>query len=105
MTTTNSPKLRPLGDRLVVKQQEAETKTAGGIVIPDSVDRDNYKPTQGTVVATGPGKFIDGKLHPLQVKINDRVMYNKYSGTNIKLEGEEYLVIREEDVMGVLEEA
>lgn len=92
--------IRPLSDRMVIQPQEAETKTAGGILIPDSADKD--KPVQGVVVATGPGKYLDGKIHPLAVKNGDKVLYSKYSGTNIKLEGKEYLVIREEDVMGIL---
>jgi len=95
-------KIRPLSDRIVVEPREIETKTAGGIVIPDSADKD--KPIQGTVIAIGTGKYIDGKVTPLQVKVGDKVLFGKYSGTNVKLDDKELLVMREEDVMGVLEE-
>ena len=97
----NTPKIRPLSDRIVVEPKETESKTAGGIVIPDTADKD--KPMQGTVIAIGNGKYIDGKLLPLQVNIGDRVLFGKYAGTNIKFDDSEYLVMREEDVMGVLE--
>jgi len=93
--------IRPLSDRLVVKPLEIESKTAGGIVIPDTADKD--KPIKGTVVAIGSGKFIDGKVQPLQVKVGDQILFGKYSGTNIKLNETDYLVMREEDVMGVIE--
>ena len=94
-------KIRPLSDRIVVQAKEAESKTAGGIVIPDTADKD--KPMQGKVIAIGTGKYIDGKLQPLQVKVGDDILFGKYAGTNIKLDGTEYLVMREEDVMGVVE--
>lgn len=97
-----SKKIRPLSDRIVVSPRELETKTAGGIVIPDTADKD--KPIQGTVIAIGTGKYIEGKLQPLQVKVGDKVLFGKYSGTAVKLDDQEYLVMREEDVMGVLEE-
>lgn len=97
-----SKKIRPLSDRVVVEPREMETKTAGGIVIPDTADKD--KPIQGTVIAVGTGKYVDGKLNPLQVKVGDKVLFGKYSGTNVKLDDAEYLVMREEDIMGVLEE-
>jgi chaperonin GroES len=100
--STASKKIRPLSDRIVVQPREVETKTAGGIVIPDSADKD--KPIQGTVIAIGTGKYVDGKIVPLQVKVGDKVLFGKYSGTNVKLDDQEYLVMREEDVMGVLEE-
>jgi chaperonin GroES len=93
--------IRPLSDRIVVSPKEVETKTAGGIVIPDTSDKD--KPMQGTVLAIGNGKYIDGKITPLQVKVGDKVLFGKYAGTAIKLEGTEFLVMREEDVMGVIE--
>jgi chaperonin GroES len=99
--SNNTPKIRPLSDRIVVEPKEVESKTAGGIVIPDTADKD--KPMQGTVLAVGNGKYIDGKLQPLQVKVGDRVLYGKYAGTNVKLESKDFLVMREEDVMGVLE--
>ena len=94
-------KIRPLSDRIVVEPKEVELKSAGGIVIPDTADKD--KPMQGTVLAVGNGKYIDGKLQPLQVKVGDKVLFGKYSGTNVKLSDKEFLVMREEDVMGVLE--
>jgi len=97
-----SPKIRPLGDRLVVEPQELDTKTAGGILIPDTADKD--KPMQGTVLAIGQGRYVDGKMMPLQVKVGDTVLFGKYAGTNIKFTDKEYLVMREEDVMGVVEE-
>lgn len=94
-------KIRPLADRIVVEPKETESKSAGGIVIPDTADKD--KPMQGTVLAVGNGKYIDGKLQPLQVKVGDKVLFGKYAGTNVKLTDKEFLVMREEDVMGVLE--
>lgn len=97
-----SPKIRPLGDRLVVEPQELESKTAGGILIPETADKD--KPMQGTVLAIGLGKYVDGKMMPLQVKVGDRVLFGKYAGTNVKFAEKEFLVMREEDVMGVVEE-
>lgn len=96
-----TPKIRPLSDRIVVEPHEAETKTKGGIVLPDTADKD--KPMQGKVIAIGNGKYIEGKLQPLQVKVGDTVLFGKYAGTNIKLDGTEFLVMREEDVMGVME--
>lgn len=98
---SKTPMIRPLSDRIVVEPKEVETKTAGGIVIPDTADKD--KPMQGTVIAIGNGKYIDGKVQPLQVKVGDKVLFGKYAGTNIKLADKELLVMREEDVMGVLE--
>lgn len=96
-----SQAIRPLSDRVVVEPQETESKTAGGIVIPDTADKD--KPMQGKVVAIGSGKFIDGKLQPLQLKVGDSVLFGKYAGTNVKLNSKDLLVMREDDVMGVLE--
>lgn len=98
---TSTPKIRPLSDRIVVQPQEMESKTAGGIVIPDTADKD--KPMKGTVIAIGNGKYADGKIQPLQVKVGDKVLFGKYAGTNFKFDNTEYLVMREEDVMGVLE--
>jgi chaperonin GroES len=95
-------KIRPLSDRVVVEPQEVETKTAGGIVIPDTADKD--KPVRGKIIAVGNGRYIEGKLQPLQVKVGDNVLFGKYAGTNIKLDASEYLVMREEDIMGVLGE-
>jgi chaperonin GroES len=97
----NASKIRPLSDRIVVEPKETESKTAGGIVIPDTADKD--KPMQGTVSATGNGKYVDGKIQPLQVKIGETVLFGKYAGTNFKFDNKEYLVMREEDVVGVIE--
>lgn len=99
--SNNTPKIRPLSDRIVVEPKETESKSAGGIVIPDTADKD--KPMQGTVLAIGTGKYVDGKLQPLQVKVGDQILFGKYSGTNVKFTEKEFLVMREEDVMGVLE--
>lgn len=91
---------RPLGDRVVVKRLEEELKSPGGIVIPDSAAE---KPSRGKVLAAGPGKKTeDGKVRPLDLAVGDDVLFGKYSGTEIKLDGEEYLVMREEDIMGVV---
>lgn len=93
-------KLRPLADRLVVKRIPEETKTAGGILIPDNAKE---KPMEGAVVAVGSGKTLpDGKPRALEVKVGDRVLFSKYSGTEIKLEGEEHLILREDDILGVV---
>jgi chaperonin GroES len=93
-------KIRPLHDRVIVKRLEAENKSAGGIVIPDTAGE---KPDQGEVVAVGPGKRNDdGKREALDVKVGDRILFGKYSGTTVKVEGTEYLVMREEDIMGVV---
>lgn len=94
-------KIRPLADRIVVEPKENETKSAGGIVIPDTADKD--KPMQGTVLAIGNGKYIDGSIQPLHVKVGDKVLFGKYAGTSVKLNDKDVLVMREEDVMGVLE--
>jgi chaperonin GroES len=94
-------KLRPLHDRVIIKRLEAETKSAGGIVIPDSATE---KPIKGEVVAIGTGKILeDGKVRPLAVKAGDKVLFGKYSGTEIKMDGQELLVMREEDLMAVIE--
>ena len=94
-------KIRPLHDRLIVRRLEEERKTASGIVIPDSAGE---KPDQGEVIAVGNGKVLeDGKVRPLDVKVGDRILFGKYSGQTVKVQGEELLVMREEDVMGVIE--
>ena len=94
-------KIRPLHDRVIVKRVEAERTTASGIVIPDSAGE---KPDQGEVLAVGPGKRDEsGKLNAPDVKVGDRVLFGKYSGQAVKVEGEELLVMREEDIMGVVE--
>lgn len=103
MSKKMNKKIRPLSDRVVIEPREMETKTAGGIYIPDTADKD--KPIQGTVIAIGNGKYIEGKLTPLQVKIGDVVLFGKYAGTNVKLDDSDFLVMREEDIMGVVEEA
>jgi chaperonin GroES len=93
-------KLRPLHDRVVVKRLDEERKSAGGIVIPDNVAE---KPDQGEVIAVGNGKILeDGKLRPLDVKVGDRILFGKYSGSTVKIENTEYLVMREDDIMGVI---
>ena len=93
-------KIRPLHDRVIVKRVEEERKTAGGIVIPDNAAE---KPDQGEVLAIGTGKVMDdGKVRPLEVKVGDRVLFGKYSGSSVKLEGDELLVMREEDIMAVI---
>ncbi|MCX7961747.1 MAG: co-chaperone GroES [Burkholderiales bacterium] len=94
-------KIRPLHDRVIVKRIEEERKSAGGIVIPDTAAE---KPDQGEVLAVGKGKKTeDGKIIPLDVKVGDRVLFGKYSGQTVKVKGEELLVMREEDIMGVIE--
>jgi chaperonin GroES len=94
-------KIRPLHDRVIVKRIENETKTKGGLFIPDSAKE---KPIEGTVLAVGNGKLLeDGSLRKLEVKEGDRVLFGKYSGTEVKLEGEEHLILREDDILGVVE--
>ena len=94
-------KIRPLQDRIVVKRVESETKTKGGIIIPDTAKE---KPIEGRVVAVGNGKVLkDGKVRPLEVKVGDKVLFGKYSGQTVKVEGDELLVMREEDIMAVVE--
>ncbi len=91
---------RPLHDRIVVKRIEGEEKTKGGIIIPDTAKE---KPQEGKVVAVGPGgRDESGKLVPLDVKAGDRVLFGKYSGTEIKIDGEEFLIMREEEVLGII---
>jgi chaperonin GroES len=94
-------KIRPLQDRIIVKRVDGEETTKGGIIIPDSAKE---KPQEGKVVAVGKGKINeDGKLQPLDVKKGDKVLFSKYAGTEINIEGEEHLIIREDDVLGVVE--
>ena len=93
--------IRPLYDRVVVRRLESETKTAGGIVIPDSASE---KPNQGEVIAVGPGALLDnGELRPLTVKVGDRILFGKYATNEIKLDGEEVLVLKESDIFAVIE--
>lgn len=94
-------KLRPLHDRVIIKRVEEERTTPGGIVIPDSATE---KPIRGEVLAVGNGKILDnGEQKALDVKVGDKVLFGKYSGTEVKIDGEDYLVMREDDLMGVLE--
>ena len=94
-------KIRPLHDRVIVKRLESERTSPGGIVIPDSAAE---KPVEGKVVAVGKGKILeDGQVRPLDVKIGDKILFGKYSGTEVKVDGEDLLVMREEDVMAVIE--
>ena len=93
-------KLRPLQDRVLIRRVEPEVKTAGGIFIPDTAQE---KPMEGEVVAAGAGaRDADGKVHPLEVKTGDRVLFGKWSGTEVKLDGEELLIMKESDIMGVI---
>jgi chaperonin GroES len=92
--------VRPLHDRIIVKRVEEEQTSKGGIIIPDSAKE---KPQEGRVVAVGPGKTEDGKLIKPDLKKGDRILFGKYSGTEIKLDGEEHIIMREEDVLGVIE--
>jgi len=94
-------KVRPLGDRILVQRLEAEEKTKGGIVLPDTAKE---KPKEGKVVSVGRGRITDeGKTVPLNVKEGDKILFSSYAGTDIKIEGEEYLILREEDVLGIIE--
>ena len=96
-------KLRPLQDRVLVRRVEPEAKTAGGIFIPDTAQE---KPMEGDVVAVGPGaRDESGKLHPLDIKTGDRVLFGKWSGSEVRLDGEELLIMKESDIMGVVERA
>lgn len=94
-------KIRPLQDRVIVKRIEEEEKTKGGIIIPDTAKE---KPQEGEVVAVGKGKADeDGKIVPLDVKVKDRVLFGKYAGTEINIDGEEHLIMREDDILGIVE--
>jgi chaperonin GroES len=96
-------KFRPLHDRVLVRRVEREAKTTGGIIIPDTAQE---KPMEGEVIAAGPGaRADDGKVHPLDVKTGDRVLFGKWSGTEIKIDGEELMIMKESDVMGIVEGA
>ena len=93
--------IRPLQDRIIVKRLEGEEKTKGGIIIPDAAKE---KPIEGKVIAAGNGKVLeDGKVRPLDVKKGDKVLFSKYAGTEIEIDGEEHLIMREEDILGVIE--
>ena len=93
-------RVRPLHDRIIVKGVDEESKTSGGIIIPDTAKE---KPQEGRVVAVGEGRREDGKLIPVDVKKGDRVLYGKYAGTEIKIGGEDHLILREDDVLGIIE--
>jgi chaperonin GroES len=94
-------KIRPLQDRVIVKRVEEEEKSKGGIIIPDTAKE---KPQEGKVIAIGKGKVNDdGKVTPLDVKVNDRILFGKYSGTEINIDGEEHLIMREDDILGIIE--
>ncbi|MEW5768383.1 MAG: co-chaperone GroES [bacterium] len=94
-------KIKPLGDRVIVQRIEEEEKTKGGLIIPDTAKE---KPQEGRVIAVGPGRVNDkGEKIPMEVKANDRVLFGKYSGTEIKVEGEEYLIMHQDDILGIVE--
>jgi len=94
-------KLRPLHDRVIVKRIEEEEKTSGGIIIPDTAKE---KPQEGKVIAVGQGKILDnGKVSPMAVKKGDRILFGKYSGTDIKIDGEEHLIMREDDILAIVQ--
>ena len=90
---------RPLGDRVLVRRVEEEEKTKGGIIIPDTAKE---KPQQGEIVAVGPGRFEKDKRVPMEVKVGDKVLYGKYSGTEVTIEGDQYLILRESDVLAII---
>ena len=95
-------KLKPLADRLIVKRLPEENKTAGGILIPDNAKE---KPLEGAVLAVGSGKVLaDGKLKPLDIKVGDTILFGKYAGTEVKVDNEEHLILREDDVLGIVEQ-
>lgn len=95
-------KVKPLQDRLVVKRLEEEEKTKGGIIIPDAAKE---KPQEGRVIAVGDGKVLEsGQKSPLTVKVGDKILFGKYSGTEIKIDGEEHLILREDDVLAIIED-
>jgi chaperonin GroES len=99
MATATKINIKPLEDRIVVRPEEGEETTPSGIVIPDTAKE---KPQEGTVVAVGPGRFEDGNRVPLDVSVGDKVIYSKYGGTEVKVEGEEYLILSARDVLAVL---
>ncbi len=95
-------KIRPLHDRILVQRLEEEEKTKGGIIIPDTAKE---KPIEGKVVAVGNGKILEnGEVKPLDVKVGDKVLFGKYAGTEVKIGGEEYLIMREDDILGIIED-
>lgn len=92
--------IKPLGDRVVIKVMESEETTKSGIVLPGTAKE---KPMQGEIIAVGSGEIIDGKKVPLEVKVGDKVLYSKYAGTEVKMDGSEYLIVRQSDVLAVIE--
>jgi len=99
MTQAMKTTLRPLHDRILVKRLEEQEKTAGGLYIPDTAKE---KPQQGEIIAVGPGKFEDGKRVPMEVKVGDKVLYGKYSGTEVTIDNQQYLILRESDVLAII---
>jgi chaperonin GroES len=93
-------KLKPLGDRVVIKQLEAEEKTKSGIVLPS---QSKEKPQEALVVAVGPGTVVDGKEIKMEVKINDKIIYSKYAGTEVKIDGTEYIIVKQSDILAIVE--
>jgi chaperonin GroES len=101
MAVATQVRLRPLGDRVLVKALEKKDEVRGGLIIPDTAKE---KPQEGEIIAAGKGKIAeDGKLIPMDVKAGDRILYGKYSGTEVKLEGEEYLIMHQDDILGLVE--
>lgn len=101
MATATKIQLKPLADRVVVKKLDAEEKTAGGIVLPDTAKE---KPQQGEILAAGPGKFDEkGNRQPMETKVGDKVLFAKYSGTEVKIDGVEYLILAERDILAIVE--
>ncbi len=101
MATATAVRLRPLGDRVLVKTLEKKEETRSGLIIPDTAKE---KPQEGEIVASGKGKVAeDGKLIPMDVKVGDKILYGKYSGTEVKIEGQEYLIMHQEDILGIVE--
>ncbi|HQA60597.1 MAG: co-chaperone GroES [Tepidanaerobacteraceae bacterium] len=92
--------IKPLGDRIVIKVLEKEEKTKGGIVLPDTAKE---KPQKGEVLAVGSGEIVDGKKVPLEVKVGDKIIFSKYAGTEVKIDDEEYLILRQSDVLAIIE--
>lgn len=92
--------IKPLADRVVIKVLESEEKTKGGIILAANAQE---KPQEGVIVAVGPGKFDDGQREPLDVKVGDKVIYSKYAGTEVKLDGEEYLILKQADILAIVE--
>ena len=99
MATNTTVKVAPLADRVVVKPLEESEQMRGGLYIPDTAKE---KPQQGEIISVGPGKYEDGKLVPMSVKVGDKVLYGKYSGTEVTLDGDQYLILRESDVLAVI---